>query len=159
VDDKTSQGFAKLVAQGYEGMKPGWCRVNLPYFWDDSTADYVIAAVALVAREGWRFLPEYAFDIHTGLWTHRKEVRATPAFQIQGAYALGLAEAVPAVPAAPTSAPSYATTLKHVQAMVDTLGREAKGHDDSDSGAESSDEAFPEACDALRWFAVAGHAN
>jgi hypothetical protein len=31
----------------------------------------VIEAVDLVAREGWRLLPQYGFDPSTGLWRHR----------------------------------------------------------------------------------------
>ena len=31
----------------------------------------IIEAVALVAREGYRLLPDYTFDARTGLWHHR----------------------------------------------------------------------------------------
>ena len=152
VDEKTSQGFAKLVLQGYEGMKPGWCRVNLPYFWDDATADYVIAAVAMVAREGWRFLPDYTFDVRTGLWTHRENKAIAPTFSIQGEFANGLEDVAGSTGAA--AAPSYAVTMKHVQAMISTRAREGEL---ADSGLESGEEeegGLPTACTAVRWFAV-----
>jgi hypothetical protein len=32
---------------------------------------YLLEAVDLVAREGWRLLPDYRFDPSTGLWQHR----------------------------------------------------------------------------------------
>ena len=33
---------------------------------------YIVDAVALIAREGWRLLPDYRFDRTTGLWRHRE---------------------------------------------------------------------------------------
>jgi len=56
---------------GCEGIKPGWVRVNFNYFISDTVCDYLIDAVDLVAREGYRLLPDYRFDPHTGLWRHR----------------------------------------------------------------------------------------
>ena len=41
--------------------------------WTDHTVwtrDYIVAAVSLVAREGWRLLPWYRFEPATGLWRH-----------------------------------------------------------------------------------------
>lgn len=37
---------------------------------DDVTVDYVIEAVAFVASEGWRFLPQYTVNPETGEWRH-----------------------------------------------------------------------------------------
>eukprot|EP00045_Choanoeca_perplexa_P002231 m.23525 g.23525 ORF g.23525 m.23525 type:complete len:561 (-) comp11398_c0_seq2:38-1720(-) len=157
VDAKTSQAFARLVGQGYEGMKPGWCRVNMPYFWDDATADYVIAAVALVAREGWRFLPDYTFDVHTGLWVHRESGDKScqgSGFKVTGAFSSGLA--VP--PATTCPAPTYSSSMKRVQALVAARA----GQESDDSGLESEEEGsvgMPESCDALRWFPIPNHSS
>ena len=41
---------------GCEGIKPGWVRVNFNYFISEAVFDYVVEAVRLVAREGWRLL-------------------------------------------------------------------------------------------------------
>ena len=46
-------------------------RVNFNYFIDDEVFDYIVEAVRLVAREGWRLLGDYRFDPVTGLWHHR----------------------------------------------------------------------------------------
>jgi hypothetical protein len=56
---------------GHDGIKPGWIRLNLNYFLSDTVADYLIEAVNIVASDGWRFLPEYDFDLRTGSWRHR----------------------------------------------------------------------------------------
>ena len=50
---------------------PGWVRVNFNYFLSDAVADYLVEAVRLVARDGWRLLGDYRFDTATGLWRHR----------------------------------------------------------------------------------------
>lgn len=67
-----SHAFEEQISRGCEGIKPGWVRVNINYFIDDVVLDYIIEAVRLVAREGWRLLPEYRFHLETGLWKHRR---------------------------------------------------------------------------------------
>ncbi|KAK3095994.1 hypothetical protein FSP39_021814 [Pinctada imbricata] len=37
---------------------PGFTRINLPYFYDDDVIDYIIQAVDLVNRHGWKLLPK-----------------------------------------------------------------------------------------------------
>lgn len=54
-----------------EIMKPGFVRVNLPFFMDEETVDFVLEAVDVVATHGWKLLPQYRFDPHTGSWEHR----------------------------------------------------------------------------------------
>ncbi|MBK6870361.1 MAG: aminotransferase class V-fold PLP-dependent enzyme [Kineosporiaceae bacterium] len=71
IDVETSHAFQREIHRGCEGIKPGWTRVSLNYFISDTVADYLIEAVDLVAREGWKLLPDYRFDPRTGLWRHR----------------------------------------------------------------------------------------
>jgi len=52
-------------------MKPGFTRLNLPYFVNDDEIDYILDAVEFVAEEGWKFLPFYTYDPPTGGWSHR----------------------------------------------------------------------------------------
>ena len=47
-------------------------RVNFNYFISEAVLDYVVEAVRLVAREGWRLLGDYRFDPATGRWHHRR---------------------------------------------------------------------------------------
>jgi selenocysteine lyase/cysteine desulfurase len=70
IDLDRSHEFEREIARGCEGIKPGWVRVNFNYFVSDAVVDYVIQAVRFVARDGWRFLPDYRFDPANGLWRH-----------------------------------------------------------------------------------------
>jgi selenocysteine lyase/cysteine desulfurase len=71
IDLDTSHEFEREIAGGCEGIKPGWVRVNFNYFISETVFDYIVAAVRLVARDGWRMLGEYRFDVASGLWVHR----------------------------------------------------------------------------------------
>ncbi len=71
IDLERSHAFEREIARGCEGIKPGWVRVNFNYFISEAVFDFVVEAVDLVAREGWRLLPQYRFDPPTGLWRHR----------------------------------------------------------------------------------------
>jgi selenocysteine lyase/cysteine desulfurase len=71
IDLDRSHEFERQIAGGCEGIKPGWVRVNFNYFLDDQAVDYIIEAVRMVARDGWRLLGDYTFEPTTGLWRHR----------------------------------------------------------------------------------------
>ena len=71
IDLDRSHEFERQISTGCEGIKPGWVRVNFNYFIDDEVFEYIVEAVRLVAREGWRLLGDYRFDPSTGLWRHR----------------------------------------------------------------------------------------
>jgi len=45
--------------------------VNFNYFISEDVFRYIVEAVALVADEGWKLLPDYRFDPATGRWRHR----------------------------------------------------------------------------------------
>ena len=70
IDIETSHAFEREISRGCEGIKPGWVRVNFNYFISEAVFDYIVRAVAMVAREGWRLLPWYRFEPATGLWRH-----------------------------------------------------------------------------------------
>ncbi len=78
IDLDRSHQFARQIAVGCDGIKPGWVRVNLNYFLSDTVVDYIIAAVAFVARHGWRLLDDYRFDPASGLWRHRRGLIEPP---------------------------------------------------------------------------------
>jgi len=65
-----SHAFREEIGHGCDGIKPGWSRVNLNYFISAAQADYIAAAVELIAADGYRLLPYYRFDPHTGIWRH-----------------------------------------------------------------------------------------
>jgi len=71
IDLDQSLEFDREIAQGCEGIKPGWIRVNFNYFISDAVFSYLVEAVRLVAKDGWRLLGDYRFEPSTGLWRHR----------------------------------------------------------------------------------------
>ncbi|MFZ5871009.1 MAG: aminotransferase class V-fold PLP-dependent enzyme [Actinomycetota bacterium] len=71
IDLDRSHELERSVLGGLEGLKPGWVRVNFNYFLSEDVFRFVVDAVDLVARDGWRLLPDYRFDVATGLWRHR----------------------------------------------------------------------------------------
>lgn len=43
-------------------FRPGFARVNLPYFMDDETVHFVLEAVDMIATHGWKLLPQVTSD-------------------------------------------------------------------------------------------------
>jgi selenocysteine lyase/cysteine desulfurase len=78
IDIETSHEFEREIARGCEGIKPGWVRVNFNYFISDAVFSFILDAVDLVARDGWRLLPDYRFEPATGLWRHRDGLPEPP---------------------------------------------------------------------------------
>ncbi|MEO6145350.1 MAG: aminotransferase class V-fold PLP-dependent enzyme, partial [Dermatophilaceae bacterium] len=72
IDLDRSHAFDREIDHGCEGIKPGWVRVNFNYFISEAVFSYIVGAVRLVARDGWRLLGDYRFDPATGLWRHRR---------------------------------------------------------------------------------------
>ena len=70
IDLDRSHEFDREIAHGCEGIKPGWVRINFNYFISEPVFTYLVDAVRLVARDGWRLLQDYRFDPATGLWRH-----------------------------------------------------------------------------------------
>ena len=79
IDLERSHEFEREIARGCEGIKPGWVRVNFNYFISEAVFAYILDAVDLVARDGWRLLPQYRFEPPTGLWQHRGGARRAAA--------------------------------------------------------------------------------
>jgi selenocysteine lyase/cysteine desulfurase len=71
IDIETSHEFEREITRGCEGIKPGWVRVNFNYFISEAVFAFLLDAVDLIATDGWRLLPDYAFEPATGLWRHR----------------------------------------------------------------------------------------
>ncbi|HET6666276.1 MAG TPA: aminotransferase class V-fold PLP-dependent enzyme [Intrasporangium sp.] len=72
IDSERSRAIERQTTQGCEGIKPGWVRVNINYFISDTVFEYLLEAVRLVARDGWRLLGDYDFDVTSGRWTHKR---------------------------------------------------------------------------------------
>jgi selenocysteine lyase/cysteine desulfurase len=79
IDLATSMRFEEVVSTGQEVLKPGWVRLNFNYFISEEAFEYIVEAVHLVANEGWRLLPQYRFEIESGIWRHHKGLPKPPA--------------------------------------------------------------------------------
>ncbi|XP_013390956.1 uncharacterized protein LOC106159276 [Lingula anatina] len=55
-----------------EILRPGFSRINLPYFMNDECVEFVLDAVKMVAEHGWKLLPQYTFNPETGEWRHKQ---------------------------------------------------------------------------------------
>jgi len=85
IDLETSEQYRDWVRKGYQGIKPGWCRVGFHYVMDDAEANYVIDAVDFLGSHGHKFLALYDFDVHTGMWSHRDYEEKPEEFTLEAA--------------------------------------------------------------------------
>jgi len=135
---ETSRALDAVVAAGENALRPGWVRLNFNYFIEDDEFDYLLAALELVARHGWRLLPAYRLDRRAGLWRHRDGVAGPP---------VSLREIDPlATPAteARHAKPDFAALLAEARTVL------LAGPEDAPREAPWSDD-----CERLRWFALA----
>ena len=70
IDLERSHEFERQIGRGCEGIKPGWVRVNFNYFISEPVFEFILAAVELVASDGWRLLPHYGFEPASAMWRH-----------------------------------------------------------------------------------------
>jgi hypothetical protein len=142
IDQPTSELYRDWVRKGFQGIKPGWCRVGFHYAMDDLDAGFVMDAVEFVAEHGHRFLRLYAFDPETGAWSHREYEERHAAFSLDAArQATGCDET--ALPAEQRTR-LYADCLREAREWSERLG-EPPG-----TAALSGDEQFGE----LQFFNV-----
>jgi selenocysteine lyase/cysteine desulfurase len=80
IDEDTSGRYRGAILCGRQGLKPGWVRINLHYIFTRRDVDFLVAAVAFVARRGAEFLRRYAFDFETGEWQARGFRDETPSW-------------------------------------------------------------------------------
>jgi selenocysteine lyase/cysteine desulfurase len=143
IDLDTSHQFEQQIATGCEGIKPGWVRVNFNYFVDEEVFSYVVEAVRLVARDGWRLLGHYRFEPATGLWRHRDGAVEPPLRLADVSYA---ADGTMTWPSHTTTAP--ASVLGEHLDEGRAIMAAATPPDWSDTAHLGAD------FDDLRWFAL-----
>jgi len=141
IDLQTSKAFEREIVGGCEGIKPGWVRVNFNYFLSERVFEFLLAAVHLVAREGYKLLPHYRFESDTGLWHHRAG-RPRPAMRLHDVtYQGGKLE----------YRSRHATEPEH--ALMGYLDRAREILDAAAQGAAEVDApALSDDFESLRWF-------
>ncbi len=78
IDYETSLKYERETRKGCDGIKPGWVRVNFNYFIEEEVFEFILAAVEVVASDGWKLLPQYRFTPETGLWRHAEGTPEPP---------------------------------------------------------------------------------
>ncbi len=146
IDLTTSREFEREVLRGSEGIKPGWVRVNFNYFISETVFDFILAAVHLVAKEGWKLLPGYRFDPATAQWHHRGGRAGKPMRLDEITYRSGRMEYAEHHATEPESAlGGYLEEAKQI------LAEAGKGEDMTEEAPELSADF-----EHLRWFPMPG---
>lgn len=87
LDEKTAKIIEDLIAEDSrldrthlrrtreyshrEILRPGFVRLNLPYFMDNECLQFVLEAVRMTAECAWMLLPQYLFNPETAEWRQR----------------------------------------------------------------------------------------
>ncbi|GAB1608921.1 probable cysteine desulfurase isoform X1, partial [Argonauta hians] len=148
-----------------EVMKPGFTRLNLPFFYDDTTIDYILRAVKMVADYGWQLLPLYKCDPKTGAYTHQKFEKhyGSTAFSLNDIKLKG-DKFVNTNPRLSTLKMDYQLhdILHEAYQFIQDAQRELKQQSQSqppDADADDPiDQLIPEKLRRLRWFLTANEA-
>lgn len=131
VDAQHSEQYRAWVAQGYHGIKPGWCRIGFHYVMDATDVQFVIDAVRLVASDGYHFLPWYRFDPLSGAWMHRAARDRGPRLSLESALTARSRKARPLTES--TRARLYAQFLAEARTLaVRAAAIPAEGMPDAD---------------------------
>ena len=56
----------------HELFRPGFVRLNFPFFMPGDEVDFVLSAIHFIAKSGWKLLAQYNCNNETGEWRHKK---------------------------------------------------------------------------------------
>ncbi len=142
IGDELSEAYMCQIQAGHEGIKPGWVRVNFNYFISEAVFEYILDAVDLVARHGWKLLPHYHFDLASALWSHRNGPPKPKLRLADLKYVCG--QLTYETERTEESDDALTTYLDRAREICDRAGQELPP-------VESSDSRGPEV-ERLRWF-------
>ncbi len=114
INHDQSLRYREAIRCGYQGVKPGWVRINLHYTFRQEDVDFLLAALGFLARRGPAFLRVYAFERATGEWRHQDEVDDPP--RLEGPLAPAARE-----DSVPSEAEARARYLADAEAEADRL--------------------------------------
>jgi selenocysteine lyase/cysteine desulfurase len=144
IDEERSHAYERAIDAGCAGVKPGWVRINFTWFLTDAVIDFLIEAVRLVARDGWRLVDAYRFDPASGCWTHR-DGRLPPPMSL---YDVSYADGTVGWPARRQQVPDAA--------LEDVLAEGARLLQVGAPPLRSTPLSLPAEIEALRWFPLPG---
>lgn len=142
LDAAQSAALERQVDAGRGALRPGWVRLNVNYFVDENEVDYLLRALALVARHGWRLLPAYQLDVAAGLWRYRGWTQRLPV----SLAAVDFLADTPTRPA-PTQV-DFPALLAEAEALL------AAGASAAQGAAARSDPSLAADAEAERWFVL-----
>ncbi len=73
IDDETAQCHERVVERGHSAFRPGWVRLGVNWFFDNSDTDRIAAALAFIAKRGLDLLPYYRLDLCAGVWRAQRK--------------------------------------------------------------------------------------
>lgn len=73
IPDDFLKKLEELTCTGREIFRPGYTRINLPYFYPMYVIKYIVSAIKFVSLNAWKFIPLYAFKLESGKFYHRNE--------------------------------------------------------------------------------------
>ena len=122
IDHLHSERYKHWITKGFHGIKPGWCRVGFHYVFDDYETAFILDAVEFIADYGYRFLPLYTFDSHTGIWQHNEFQKPAVSFSVSGATRKSPMLKAPAALSDNERSNLYLSYLEAALDMADKLG-------------------------------------
>jgi selenocysteine lyase/cysteine desulfurase len=144
IDEERSHAYERAIDAGCAGVKPGWVRINFTWFLTDAVIDFLIEAVRLVARDGWRLVDAYRFDPASGYWTHR-DGRLPPPMSLDD---VSYADGTVSWPARRQQVPDAA--------LEEVLAEGARLLQVGAPPLRSTPLSLPAEVEALRWFPLPG---
>lgn len=100
------------ILQGSMVLRPGWVRLNFNYFISQAELKYILEAIKLVAKHGWRLLPYYQIDTAKAVWRFQGEKVALPASLISFSFTKTISKPEPA------EQPDYKDLLTTAKAIL-----------------------------------------
>lgn len=65
-----SEAIEAQILDGNMVLRPGWTRLNFNYFIDEACFEYLVSALEMIAREGWKLLSSYQYNPGKGTWEY-----------------------------------------------------------------------------------------
>ena len=146
LDMPTSRKIEAQIRQGQMILRPGWVRLNFNYFINEETAEYLIAAVKLIAEHGWRLLPYYCYDRASGTWRYQ-DIKRDIELDL---HALSFSE----LSSAAGSQASPQVDAQQLTESLESFLQLAEAELNRDRTAATYELKMPAEAEPLRWFVL-----